>query len=57
MMRRWIMTTNSDTAAIKNIFDVSGKVALITGATGSLGHALTCGLAMMKRNSKRLLKI
>jgi NAD(P)-dependent dehydrogenase (short-subunit alcohol dehydrogenase family) len=45
-MRRWIMTTNSDTAAIKNIFDVSGKVALITGATGSLGHALTCGLAM-----------
>ncbi len=30
---------------IKNIFDVSGKVALITGATGGFGHAASLGLA------------
>jgi NAD(P)-dependent dehydrogenase (short-subunit alcohol dehydrogenase family) len=40
------MTSSSDNAVIKNIFDVSGKVALITGATGSLGHALARGLAL-----------
>jgi NAD(P)-dependent dehydrogenase (short-subunit alcohol dehydrogenase family) len=30
---------------IKNIFDVSGKVALITGATGGFGQAASLGLA------------
>jgi NAD(P)-dependent dehydrogenase (short-subunit alcohol dehydrogenase family) len=30
---------------IKNLFDVSGKVALITGATGGFGHAASLGLA------------
>ena len=30
---------------IKNIFDVSGKVALITGATGGFGHAASLGMA------------
>jgi NAD(P)-dependent dehydrogenase (short-subunit alcohol dehydrogenase family) len=40
------MNINSDNGVIKNIFDISGKVALITGATGSLGHALAAGLAL-----------
>jgi len=30
---------------IKDLFDVSGKVALITGATGGFGHAASLGLA------------
>ncbi len=30
---------------IENLFDVSGKVALITGATGGFGHAAALGLA------------
>jgi NAD(P)-dependent dehydrogenase (short-subunit alcohol dehydrogenase family) len=30
---------------IKNLFDVSGKVAIITGATGGFGHAAAFGLA------------
>ena len=30
---------------VKNLFDVSGKVALITGATGGFGHAASLGLA------------
>ncbi len=31
---------------LKDLFDVSGKVALITGATGGFGHASAMGLAM-----------
>lgn len=31
---------------IKDLFEVNGKVALITGATGGLGRALSIGLAM-----------
>jgi NAD(P)-dependent dehydrogenase (short-subunit alcohol dehydrogenase family) len=31
---------------LKDLFDVSGKVALITGATGGFGHATTMALAM-----------
>ncbi len=31
---------------IKDLFDVAGKVALITGATGGLGRAVSMGLAM-----------
>ena len=31
---------------LEDLFDVSGKVALITGATGGLGHASATGLAM-----------
>ena len=30
---------------IKTLFDVSGKVALITGATGGFGAAVSKGLA------------
>jgi NAD(P)-dependent dehydrogenase (short-subunit alcohol dehydrogenase family) len=30
---------------VKSLFDVSGKVALITGATGGFGHAASLGLA------------
>jgi NAD(P)-dependent dehydrogenase (short-subunit alcohol dehydrogenase family) len=30
---------------IKNLFDVRGKVALITGATGGFGHAASLGMA------------
>ncbi len=30
---------------VKNLFDVSGKVALITGATGGFGHAASLGMA------------
>ena len=28
-----------------SLFDVSGKVALVTGATGGFGHAASLGLA------------
>ena len=31
---------------LKDLFDVSGKVALITGATGGFGHAASLALAM-----------
>jgi NADP-dependent 3-hydroxy acid dehydrogenase YdfG len=31
---------------IQNLFDVTGKVALVTGATGGFGHATAIGLAM-----------
>ena len=31
---------------IQDLFEVSGKVALITGATGGLGRAVSIGLAM-----------
>jgi NAD(P)-dependent dehydrogenase (short-subunit alcohol dehydrogenase family) len=31
---------------VQDLFDVSGKVALITGATGGLGRAVSIGLAM-----------
>ena len=31
---------------VNDLFDVSGKVALITGATGGFGHAAAMGLAM-----------
>ena len=30
---------------VKNLFDVKGKVALITGATGGFGHAASLGMA------------
>jgi len=30
---------------VKNLFDVNGKVALITGATGGFGHAACLGMA------------
>jgi NAD(P)-dependent dehydrogenase (short-subunit alcohol dehydrogenase family) len=33
------------TIDVKNLFDISGKIALITGATGGLGSAIAKGLA------------
>lgn len=40
------MSVTKENAVTKNIFDVSGKVALITGATGSLGRTAAMGLAL-----------
>jgi NAD(P)-dependent dehydrogenase (short-subunit alcohol dehydrogenase family) len=40
------MGVKKGTIEIKNLFDVSGKIALITGATGGFGHASAMGLAM-----------
>ena len=31
---------------VQNLFDVTGKVAVITGATGGFGRAVAIGLAM-----------
>jgi NAD(P)-dependent dehydrogenase (short-subunit alcohol dehydrogenase family) len=40
------MSVTPENGVIKNIFAVSGKTALITGATGSLGRAAAVGLAL-----------
>ena len=40
------MGVKVDSNYVKNLFDVSGKVALITGATGGFGQAAAMGLAM-----------
>lgn len=33
-------------AELKNLFDLKGKVAIVTGASGALGHAVSKGLAL-----------
>jgi len=40
------MEFKKGTELLKDLFDVSGKVALITGATGGFGRAASMGLAM-----------
>ena len=40
------MATKKGADLLKDLFDVSGKVALITGATGGFGHAASLALAM-----------
>jgi NAD(P)-dependent dehydrogenase (short-subunit alcohol dehydrogenase family) len=40
------MAIKKGEALLKDLFDVSGKVALITGATGGFGHAASMALAM-----------
>ena len=40
------MAPKKGTELLKDLFDVSGKVALITGATGGFGHAAASALAM-----------
>ncbi len=40
------MSVTKENALINNIFNVAGKVALITGATGSFGRAAAMGLAL-----------
>jgi len=40
------MAIKKGTEMVKDLFDVSGKVALITGATGGFGHAVAMALAM-----------
>jgi NAD(P)-dependent dehydrogenase (short-subunit alcohol dehydrogenase family) len=40
------MAIKKGTEMLKDLFDVSGKVALITGATGGFGHAVAMALAM-----------
>jgi NAD(P)-dependent dehydrogenase (short-subunit alcohol dehydrogenase family) len=40
------MTMKKGMELLKDLFDISGKVALITGATGGFGHAASLALAM-----------
>jgi NAD(P)-dependent dehydrogenase (short-subunit alcohol dehydrogenase family) len=40
------MAMKKGTELLKDLFDVSGKVALITGATGGFGHTAALALAM-----------
>jgi NAD(P)-dependent dehydrogenase (short-subunit alcohol dehydrogenase family) len=40
------MTIKKGTDLLKDLYDISGKVALITGATGGFGHTVTMALAM-----------
>ena len=40
------MTMKKGTDLLKDLFDISGKVALITGATGGFGHTASLALAM-----------
>ena len=40
------MAMKKGTDLLKDLFDVSGKVALITGATGGFGHTAAMALAM-----------
>ena len=40
------MTMKKGTELLKDLFDISGKVALITGATGGFGHTAALALAM-----------
>lgn len=41
------MVIRKGTDLLKDLFDVSGKVALITGATGGFGSAMSKGLALL----------
>jgi NADP-dependent 3-hydroxy acid dehydrogenase YdfG len=40
------MAMKKGTELLKDLFDISGKVALITGATGGFGHTASMALAM-----------
>ena len=40
------MAMKKGTELLKDLFDISGKVALITGATGGFGHTASLALAM-----------
>lgn len=40
------METKKGAELLKDLFDISGKVALVTGATGGFGHAAVTALAM-----------
>jgi NAD(P)-dependent dehydrogenase (short-subunit alcohol dehydrogenase family) len=40
------MTMKKGTDLLKDLFDITGKVALITGATGGFGNTITTALAM-----------
>ena len=39
------MTTDAGLDKVRNLFDIEGKVAAITGASGALGRAISLGLA------------